>query len=115
MNAQKKVTDQILINDNRFVSDGRSLLPIVIIESVSDNLNNKNIEIKIANTEFSNATIQSIQNTIYSTVTEFNWRSNSVDRDLLSEFSKLNEKSTSSSRVKDLTIKLFQQSNYESL
>lgn len=115
MNAQKKVTDQILINDNRFVTDGRSLVPIVIIESISDSLNNKSLEINITNTEFSNATIQSIQNTIYSTVSEFNWKSNSLDRDLLSEFSKLNEKSTSSSRVKDLTIKLFQQSNYESL
>jgi hypothetical protein len=116
MNAQKKLTDKILINDHRYVSDSKALIPIVVIESNFDNTSNKNLEIIISENQISQNTSQSIQNKIYSIISDFQWKnSTELDIDILSEFSKLNESSGTSQRIKDLTLNLFKSNNFETL
>ena len=116
MNAQKKLTDKILINDHRYVSDAKSLIPVIIMESNSDNSENRNLAINISDTELPHSTTQAIQNKIYDSVSDFKW-SNQTERDIdiLSEFSKFSDKSVSSQRVKDMAMKLFQSNKYETL
>ncbi len=116
MNAQKKLTDKILINDHRYVSDAKSLIPVLIMESNSDNSSNRNVGINISDVELSHTTIQAIQNKMYTAVSDFTWvKQLETDKDVLSEFSKLSEVSNSSQRVKDMALKLFQSNKYETL
>jgi hypothetical protein len=116
MNTQKLLTDKILINDHRYTTDAKALIPVVIFETNSDNTNNKNIDIKITDSVLSQSIKQTIENKVYNSINNFNWiKQNSTDKELLSEFSKLNDSSSSSKRVKELTIKLFQTSNFETL
>jgi hypothetical protein len=116
MNAQKKLTDKILINDHRYVSDAKSLIPVIIMESNSDNSENRNLAINISDTELPHGTTQAIQNKIYASVSDFKWsKQTERDIDILSEFSKFSDKSVSSQRVKDMAMKLFQSNKYETL
>jgi hypothetical protein len=116
MNAQKKLTDKILINDRRYVSDAKSLIPVLIIESNSDNSSTRNLGINISDAELSHSMKQAIQNKIYAAVSDFMWiKQMETDKDVLSEFSKLSETSNSSQRVKDMALKLFQSNKYETL
>ena len=116
MNAQKKLTDKILINDRRYVSDGKSLIPVIIIESNSDNSDNRNVEFNIPDEEISTSTKQAVQNKLYASISEFKWNPEVInEKEILSEFSKLNDLSNVSQRVKDMALKLFQSNKYETL
>ena len=113
MNAQKKLTDKILINDRRYVSDGKSLIPVIIIESNSDNSDNRNVEFNIPDEEISTSTKQAIQNKLYASVSDLKWNISTIDnKEMLSEFSKLNDISNVSQRVKDMALKLFQSNKF---
>jgi hypothetical protein len=116
MNAQKKLTDKILINDRRYVSDGKSLIPIIIIESNSDNSDNRNVEFIITDDEISTSAKQAIQNKLYASVSEFKWSPEVInEKEILSEYSKLNNLSNVSQRVKDMSMNLFQSNKFETL
>lgn len=116
MNAQKKLTDKILINDRRYVSDGKSLIPVIIIESNSDNSDNRNVEFNIPDEEISTSTKQAIQNKLYASISEFKWNPEVInEKEILSEFSKFNDLSNVSQRVKDMSMNLFQSNKFETL
>ena len=116
MNAQKKLTDKILINDHRYTTDAKTLIPVIILETNSDNSSSNNIDIKISDLELTQSTRQTIENELYKSLNNLNWgKHNSNDKDLLSEFSKLNDSSLSSNRVKSITMKLFQENCFETL
>jgi len=116
MNAQKKLTDKILINDHRYVSDAKSLIPIIILESNSDNSVSRNLEFKISEAEISQNTKQAIENKLYASVSELKWKMSTIDeKEILSEFSKLNDLSGAAKRVKEMTMQLFQSNKFETL
>jgi hypothetical protein len=116
MNAQKKLTDKILINDHRYVSDAKSLIPIIILESNSDNSDSRNLEFKISEAEISQNTKQAIENKLYASVSELKWKMSTIDeKEILSEYSKLNDLSGAAKRVKDMTMQLFQSNKFETL
>ncbi|MEI6822451.1 MAG: hypothetical protein WCL51_10975 [Bacteroidota bacterium] len=114
MNLQKKLTDQILINDNRSVESATSYIPIVIYECNRDKSNQKNIEIIVSDVEIDKLTKSEIVNKAYTEFAQLEWIQKSFPtQEIKSEFSKLLSSSTKSSRVKDLAIQLFQANNYQ--
>lgn len=113
MNIQKRLTDEILINDNNISKVGTSYIPIVIYECNRDRTEHKNIEIVINDTELNNLVRSVIKNKVYSEFEKVKWSKNlNSSQEINSEFSKLVLTSPQSSRVNDLSLRLFQSNNY---
>lgn len=113
MNIQKRLTDEILINDNNISKVGTSFIPIVIYECNRDRTEHKNIEIVINDTELNNLVRSVIKNKVYSEFEKVKWSKNlNLSQEINSEFSKLVLTSPHSSRVNDLSLRLFQSNNY---
>lgn len=116
MNAQKKLTDQILINDNEYTETAPIYIPIVICECNRDKTDSKSLEIIASEVELNNLSKSAIQNTVYSAINEVEWLQKSLpNSEIKSEFSKLITSSDKSQRVTDLAIKLFQTSNFQTI
>ncbi len=113
MNVQKKITDEILINDNNFSQDATSFIPIVVYECNRDKTDHKNIEIVVSEVELNNSAKSVIKNAVYNEFPDINWSQNSTPlSEINSEFSKLLSNSPKSARVKDLALRLYQSNNY---
>jgi len=114
MNLQKKLTDQILINDNKSIESATSYIPIVIYECNRDKSDQKNIEIVVSDVEIDNFTKSTIVNKAYTEFADLKWIQKSVPtQEIKSEFGKLYSSSAKSSRIKDLAMQLFQANNYQ--
>ncbi len=113
MNVQKKITDEILINDNNFSQDATSFIPIVVYECNRDKTDHKNIEIVVSEVELNNSAKSAIKNAVYNEFPDINWSQNSTPlSEINSEFSKLLSNSPKSARIKDLALRLYQSNNY---
>ncbi len=116
MNTQKKLTDQILINDNRYTETATIYIPIIICECNRDKTDNKNIEIIVSEVELDNYSKSAIQNTAYSEINQVEWSENTLpNTEIKSEFSKLISSSIKSQRVKDLALHFFQSNNFQTI
>jgi hypothetical protein len=116
MNNQKKLTDQILINDNNLIESTISYIPIVICECNRDKSDQKNIEIIVSDVELENLTKSAIRNKAYIEFSQLEWSQKDVPiREIKSEFSKMLSSSAKSSRINDLAMKLFQANNYQTI
>ena len=116
MNTQKKLTDQILINDNRFTETATIYIPVVICECNKDKTDSKNLEIIVSDVEFDNFSKSAIQNKAYSEINQVKWLQKTVPNpEIKSEFSKLISLSAKSQRVKDLAMQLFQSNNFQTI
>lgn len=114
MNLQKKLTDQILINDNSFTESLRSFIPIVICECNRNKTDNKNIEIIVSDVEFDNFSKSAIRNTAYAQLSNIEWSHKGLHKsEIESEFTNLISSSSKSKRINDLTLNLFQSDNYQ--
>jgi hypothetical protein len=114
MNTQKKLTDQILINDNKYTETATIFIPIVIFECNRDKTDSKNVEITISDVELDNLSKSAIQNTAYAEINRVVWSQKTIPNpEIKSEFSKLISSSAKSQRVKDLAIKLFHSNNFQ--
>ena len=108
MNLQKKLTDQILINDNKSIESATSYIPIVIYECNRDKSDQKNIEIVVSDVEIDNFTKSTIVNKAYTEFADLKWIQKSVPtQEIKSEFGKLYSTSAKSSRIKEFNL------NYE--
>lgn len=115
MNTQKKLTDQILINDGRYTETATVYIPIVICECNRDNTNVA-IELAFTDIELDNVSKSAIKNTAFEEVNQIEWQTQStLYTEVKSEFSKLISSSTKSQRVKDMATKLFQSNNYQTI
>jgi len=113
MNTQKKLTDQILINDNRYTETATIFIPIVICECNRDKTDSKNIEIIISDVELDNFSKSAIQNSAYAEINNVEWSQKTApNSEIKSEFSKLLSSSSKAQRVKDLAMQLFQSNNF---
>jgi hypothetical protein len=113
MNAQKKLTDKILINDGRYSETATIFIPVVIYE-INRDKTDTSFEISLSDVELDNISKSAIRNTIFGELSQINWKQNAAQNiELKSEFSKLVTFSSKSQRVKDLTINLFQSNNYQ--
>ncbi len=116
MNAQKKITDQILINDKRYTETAKSYIPIVICECNRDNSENKSFEITVTEIELDKYSISVIKNKAYAELSLIKWSQKSVpNQEIKSEFNKLLLASAKPQRIKDLAMHLFQANNYQTI
>jgi hypothetical protein len=116
MNNQKKLTDQILINDNRYTETATIYIPIVIYECNRDKTDSKEIEIIVSNVELDNFSKSAIQNTAYSEINQIEWKQKNIpNSEIKSEFSNLISSSDKTQRVKDLAMKLFLSNNFQTI
>lgn len=114
MNMQKKITDQILINDNSSFESSTFFIPVIIYECYRDKTDQKNIEMIISDIMIDNPTKSAIKNKTYAEFSNLEWSQKSVPaQEIKSEFSKLLSNSTKDKRIKDLTRQLFQSNNYQ--
>jgi hypothetical protein len=113
MNNQKKLTDQILINDGR-ISESKSIyIPVIICECNRDK-SDMGMEISVSDTQLDNSTKAKIKNTAFSNLEQVTWRQSAKPTpEITSEFSKYVSASSKSQRVKELSLKLFQSTNFQ--
>ena len=115
MNTQKKLTDQILINDGRYTETATVYIPIVICECNRDKTGT-GIEISVSDVELDNISKSAIKNTAFAELNQIEWQAKSLpNTEVKSEFSKLVSSSSKSQRVKDMATKLFQSNNYQTI
>ncbi len=115
MNTQKKLTDQILINDGRYTETATVYIPIVICECNRDK-SGTGIEISVSDVELDNISKSAIKNTAFAELNQIEWQAKtSPNTEVKSEFSKLVSSSSKSQRVKDMATKLFQSNNYQTI
>lgn len=115
MNTQKKLTDQILINDGRYTETATVYIPIVICECNRDRTD-AGVEISVSDVELDNISKSAIKNTAFAELNQIEWQAKSLpNTEVKSEFSKLVSSSSKSQRVKDMATKLFQSNNYQTI
>lgn len=115
MNTQKKLTDQILINDGRYTETATVYIPIVICECNRDKTD-AGVEISVSDVELDNISKSAIKNTAFAELNQIEWQAKtSPNTEVKSEFSKLVSSSSKSQRVKDMATKLFQSNNYQTI
>ncbi len=115
MNTQKKLTDQILINDGRYTETATVYIPIVICECNRDKTD-AGVEISVSDVELDNISKSAIKNTAFAELNQIEWQAKSLpNTEVKSEFSKLVSTSSKSQRVKDMATKLFQSNNYQTI
>jgi len=115
MNTQKKLTDQILINDGRYTETATVYIPIVICECNRDRTD-AGVEISVSDVELDNISKSAIKNTAFAELNQIEWQAkSSPNTEVKSEFSKLVSSSSKSQRVKDMATKLFQSNNYQTI
>lgn len=116
MNNQKKLTDQILINDNRYTETATIYIPIVIYECNRDKTDSKDIEIIVSNVELDNFSKSAIQNKAYSEINQIEWKQKNIpNSEIKNEFSNLISSSDKTQRVNDLAMKLFLSNNFQTI
>ena len=115
MNYQKKLTDQILINDGRYKETATVYIPIVICECNRDKVD-KSIEISVTNVELDKLSKSAIQNAAYTEIQQIEWKQQTMHAlEVKSEFIKLITSSSTTQRIKDVAVKLFQSASYQTI
>ena len=113
MNIQKRLTDQVMINDNSFSRIGTAYIPIVIYECNRDRKDQKDIDIVVQDVELTSIAKSAIKNAAYAQFSDLKWSQNSTsNQEIKSEFSKLLSASPKTKRIKDLALLLYQSNNY---
>jgi len=114
MNMQKKLTNEILINDNSVASDKTIYLPVAICEFNMDKSDNKNISVIVPEAELNSAAKLAMKNAAYKEFSDMKWKQSSVSsKEILSEFSNLVSYSEKPERIKKMALNLFQSNNFQ--
>jgi hypothetical protein len=112
---QKKLTDQILINDDRFTETATVYIPIAICNCNRNKADN-GYEIIVPEDGLNSISKSAIRNYTFDFLQKIEWKEKSVpDQEVISEFSKLVSSSSKPPRVKNLTTQLFQSASYLTL
>jgi hypothetical protein len=115
MAKQKILTDRILL-ETYDVKNTTLYIPVIIGEFNHDKYDNKSTEITVSNVGLNVAMKQSVKNTVFTVMENLQWEaSEKIDREITSEFSKLNSASPSSQRVKEMTSSIFMANNYQTI
>jgi hypothetical protein len=113
MNIQKRLTDQILIDDMTGTKIGTSFIPIAIYECNRDRTENLSVDIVVSDVELTAVAKSAIKNAAYAEFPQLQWSKKSAQtNDIACEFTRLLSTSAKSSRINDLALKLFQSNNY---
>jgi hypothetical protein len=113
MNVQKKLTDEILINDTGALEIGITYIPVAIYECNRDKSDQLSVDVILPEVELTSTAKSAIKNMLNSEFSQLAWSNDKIaSPDIQSEFSKLTSASSKPTRVNDLAFKLFQSNNY---
>lgn len=113
MSEQKKMTNRILLKSYD-AKNTTIFLPVIVTEYNHDKFDNKSIEINVSQRELDNAARSAIKNTVFMNVENLHWQvTKEIDKEIISEFSKLISTSLSSQRVREMANHLFLSNNFE--
>ncbi|MBV5343445.1 hypothetical protein JZU68_07500 [bacterium] len=113
MNVQKKLTDEILINETGDLGIGFSYIPVAVYECNRDKTDHLSIDVLIPEVELTSTAKSVIKNFANNEFSQLEWMENKVvSPEIYSEFSKLTSASSKSTRINELAFKLFQSNNY---
>jgi len=116
MKEQKNLTDEILVNDSRMNRTCTSFIPILIFEYDIDKSEEKSIDVIVTKIELNNIIQSEIKNSILANFSQLEWKQNDFSLlEIKSNFSKMISSSLKSSRVNDLTLKLFQLNDFQTI
>jgi hypothetical protein len=115
MSEQKKLTDQILINDGRFTATAQLYAPIVILEC-NRGKSEPTFEITAPHRELDSSCVSAIKNASFENLLGVTWSSpKGVHTEVANEFNKLVASSGKSQRINDLALRLFQSTAIQTL
>lgn len=116
MNIQKILTDQILINDSTMMKLGTNYIPIILFECNRGDTEQRTLDILVPDSVLDSITKSAIKNTAYNSSSELNWTNDQTyKKEISSEFSKLLTTSVKAKRINELTMKLYQSYNFQTL
>lgn len=114
MNIQKKITEQILIDDDRFTETASIYVPVAIFELTNESA--EVVDIQLCDVGMDKYTQSSIINKVTTELNKLSWKTSmTVDEDIQSEFSKMLSDSSKSRRINDMALKLFQANSFQTL
>jgi hypothetical protein len=115
MNIQKKLTEQILINDGKYTETATVFVPIVIFENTRDK-SDITFEIYLSENELDSSSKSAIRNAVFAEIGQIEWQpATAQNPEIKSEFSKLISSSQKPQRVKSLALHLFQSNKYQTI
>ena len=113
---QKKLTDRIKLSADTKFENSTLYLPVIINESNFDRFDNKNLEIVIQSIELSKPIQGVIKNAVMTQMEHLQWRKETaIDREIISEFSKILSTAPVSTRVKEMANRLFLANHYQTI
>ena len=116
VNGQKSLTQKILLPIPATNNASDIHVPVIVWESNYDEHENYSTAIVLNTTELTQRTREAIKYSINSGNTSFNWQPvTGIHKEIQNEFNKLNARSSSSQRVKDMTYKLFIANNFKTI
>ena len=116
MNIQKNLTDRILIQHTGILSVGKSYLPIILYECNRDKTGQNSIEIVLSEVELTPVTRSSIKNAAYRDFQQLKWvQTPERSSEVTGEFTKMVAASDKPTRIKEMTLRLFQSNKYQTI
>jgi len=110
---QKEMSAKILARTPAAPEAAQISVPVIVCESVTEALENKNVRISAAQEFLDGYAKSEIKNSVYSNLQNINWLDGKVSDAVAEEFSTLNTGSSNSERVKTLTMELFRRSSIQ--
>jgi hypothetical protein len=110
---QKEISESVLSKQKIEIESLQMKIPAVICENIMDAAENKNVSVSISQECLSNVPKSEIKNTVFSQLSNIEWKNGSVKEEIKGEFSKLNSESSNSERVKKLALELFNKNDFQ--
>ena len=110
---QREISENVMVKQRVETETSQIKIPAVICENIMDVQASKNISATIPQECLSGITKSEIKNAVFSQAADVIWKDEPVDEKIKSEFVRLNSESSSSQRVKNLAMELFNRSNFQ--
>jgi len=110
---QKEISESVLSKQKIEIESSQIKVPAVICENIMDAAENRSVSVSIPQECLSNVPKSEIKNTVFSQISNVEWKDGTIKDEVKSEFSKLNSESSSSERVKKLALELFNKNNFQ--
>jgi hypothetical protein len=116
VNAQRRLTDKILLRGSYVASNAILFAPVVVSEWNIDKSDSAATSVTVSRTMLNPSTRSSIINTVSAAVGDNRWSvDKNIDSEITSEFAKIQAASNASQRVKEMTSRLFAAGNFRVL
>jgi len=110
---QKEISESVMENQKIELEAVQIKIPAVICENIVDSSDNKNLSVSVPQECLTNFSKSSIKNTVFSQISNIEWKNAAIKEEIKSEFSKLNSESAISDRAKKIAMELFNKNEFQ--